>query len=211
MTKLLIPCAGFGSRMAMDKDKSKELLLYKGTPLIEYALTIADNYNLKPLVITRKEKTDLIEYCDKFDIETFIIEVNGEWADTVLKSQDFWEEDNILILPDTIFSHKHKTIESIIAYLKYGNSAAFALHKVEDSTKWGIVVEDKNEKYPKLIEKPKLEGNEHYAWGLIGFKKSYGKELFEACSKKQALELKNCGFTYLEEFKDLTRTGKIEA
>lgn len=202
MSRLIIPCAGFGTRMSMEKNKSKELLLYQGGPLIEFSLDLAKDFDLNPLVITRAEKIDLIDYCEKNEIETQIIEVNGEWADTVLQSAPHWEEDNILILPDTIFNPSYSPINDILHSLEIGSNAIFALHHVEDSSKWGII------KDYTLFEKPDFNGP-GLAWGLIGFKKEYGLELFSNCQKGKSFKLENCGFTYLDEFKDLTRTGKI--
>lgn len=203
MTRLILPCAGYGTRMQMSLDKSKELLEYKGKPLIEFSLSLAATFDLTPLVITRAEKQDLIQYCKEREIETKIIEVSGEWPDTILKSQDKWTNDNILMLPDTVFDPEEETIASLIMGLRLGNNAVFALHKVEDPSKWGVI-----DDYV-LHEKP-THLTKGYAWGVIGFKGSYGKTIFSHCSKKYPLILHNTGFTYMNNFKDLTRTGKIE-
>lgn len=200
--RLILPCAGYGTRMNTPINKSKELLLKDGRPLIQYSLDLAIACRLDPLVVTRAEKTDLIEYCRLWNIETQIIEVEGEWANTVLKSAPNWAENNILVLPDTVFSPPITTTQQISAGLWLGNNAVFALHEVQDPHKWGIVADY------KLYEKPVL-GHPAYAWGLIGFKAEYGKKLFANSGKGSVFPLENCGFTYLDYFQDLTRTGTI--
>ena len=202
--RLIIPCAGLGSRMKMPANQSKELLLYNGKPLIENALELAKYFQISPLVITRKEKTDLIQYCAERGIETLIIEVQGEWASTILQSKDYWDEDNILILPDTIFDYGVNAFRDIEQGLSLGNNAVFALHNVPDRQNWGIVSQY------TVTEKP-AESGPGLAWGLIGFKKKYGELLFYYMQRKNnPLNLRDCGFTYLKNFKDVTRTGKLE-
>jgi len=203
--KLILPCAGFGVRMGMEPNKSKELLDYHGKPLIENSLLFSKLYSdITPVVITRKEKTDLIDYCNNKNICTEIIEVEGEWADTVLKSKRYWEEDNLLILPDTVFDPFLTSITEIRSGLDLGNNAVFALHIVGDPWNWGTILN-----YTLREKSPSI--HPCYAWGIIGFKKDYGEQLFSNCKKGKELKLENCGFTYLNSFKDLTRTGKIEA
>lgn len=204
--RAIIPCAGYGTRMNMLPNKSKEMLLdkedwgigNKGKPLIQYALTICKMFNLEPIVITRKEKTDLRQYLFDNQVEFIDIEVEGEWPQTILKSKDHWNMDNILILPDTRFSSL-RCIEDIQKGLKLGNNAVMALHEVPDPNKWGIV-----EDY-LLFEKSKFIYTENqWAWGLIGFKGYYGVELFSNM-RDNGFELKDVGFTYLNDFQDITR------
>ena len=200
--RLILPSAGFGTRMNMPIDQSKELLLYNGKPLIEFSLGLAKYFNLRPLVITRKEKTDLIQYCDEKNIDIEIITPEGEWANTVLMSEPFWEKDNILVLPDTFFTDVNWVFNNIINDLQIGQvSASFAVHKVEDSSKWGVIKDD------RLYEKPDFT-DPGLAWGIIGFKKDYGKVLFENCQKGKFIELTNYNIVKLESFEDLTRNGK---
>lgn len=81
--------------------------------------------------------------------------------------------------------------------LELGNNAVMALHDVTDPQNWGCVWNN------TLYEKPSFfsEGN-HWAWGLMGFKDTYGQELF---SNVTSLILKNVGFTFLDKFEDITR------
>lgn len=201
----IIPCCGFGTRMGMTYNSSKEMLPdpeNNSAPIIEYSLNICEQFNIAPIVIVRKEKIDLIDYLNQHQIEYMIYEPksNEEWNHTVLASQSLWLEDSLLILPDTRFS-RFKCIEDIQRGLKLGNNAVMALHEVTDPSKWGII------RGNTLFEKPKQfpEGLTEWAWGLIGFKDTYGQELF---SNVQSLELRNVGFTFLNKFEDLTRGSK---
>lgn len=200
--KAIIPCAGFGTRMKVPANKSKEMLkdpYKKGKFIIDYSLEICKIFKLDPLIITRKEKTDLKQYI--FNRQSKFIDIipEGEWYNSVLKSKDHWEEDNLLILPDTRFQ-SWKVIDEIQQGLKLGNNAVFALHTVTDPHKWGII-----EDY-KVLEKPDMIGKRQ-AWGLIGFKRSYGEELFFTM-KEKSVTLDNVGFCYLSFFKDITRGTK---
>ncbi len=201
--RMIIPCAGLGTRMNMPLDQSKELLLYMGRHLIDLSLSIAKRLQVNPLVITRKEKKDLIQYCLDNDIEIQIIEVEGEWADTVLKSKPYWEENNLLMLPDTIFNNPYYVMQHLRLRTEIGIEANFAVHKVEDSSKWGVIKND------VLYEKPDFT-DPGLAWGAIGFKGSYGEELFSHCQKGKSLKLNKYSTIDIENFRDLTRTGKIE-
>lgn len=205
-TKCILPCAGFGLRMGMLPNQSKEMLQDgTGNPVIQYSLDLCYKYDLEPVIITRKEKTDLLAYCHcrVYPIETLIIEPNGEWPNTILASKDLWNENNIMILPDTRFNPT-SVIKDMESSLKLGNRAVIALHEVSDSSKWCIV-----DDY-QLIEKPNWD-EKSMAMGLIGFKKDEGELLFSIINKRNMpYSLMDAGFVYLNDFKDITRGGKIE-
>lgn len=201
--KCIIPCAGYGTRMGMAQNESKEMLLdTTGKPVIQYSLDLCKLYDLEPLIITRKDKGDLIEYIsDKANVH--IIHPFGEWPNTILCSQGLWSENNIMLLPDTRF-----TPDSVIADMKYqlhmGCQSVIAIHDVEEPNKW-CVVEDYH-----LVEKSQTTKSTK-AMGIIGFKKSEGHNLFKTLNKRgEYYRLLNTGFVKLETFKDITRTGKIE-
>lgn len=201
--RAIIPCSGFGTRMNMKPNESKEMLedkIFDCKHIIDYSLKQCKFFNLNPLVITRKDKKDLIKYLKQNKIEYMIYEPKPEeeWYHSVLASKDHWEENNLLILPDTRFNSIF-CIEDIERGLKLGNNAVMALHEVADPSKWGIIL---NRGYT-LLEKPKnFKGDKFWAWGLIGFKHTYGQELF---SSVKCLELTNVGFVYLKSFQDITR------
>lgn len=204
--RCIIPAAGFGTRMNMKTDQSKEMLLDNtGNSIIRYCLDLCWNYKLNPLIVTRKEKTDLIEYCNDLHVETLIIETKGEWPETVLASQEYWEESNILILPDTRFNST-EVIQYMKNDLELHQNYSIAIHKInpEESSKWCVT------NGVELIEKPNhIKFN--WAMGLIAWNKLNGEELFNSLSIKGNIHvLENTGFHYLDSFKDITRNGIIE-
>lgn len=205
-TKAILPCAGYGTRMGMAPNTSKELIsdpFHNNAPIIEYTLNLCSLYNIEPLVVTRQDKTDLIEYCNINEIETLIIEPQGEWPTTMLKSQPHWAENNILLLPDVRFE-PWNTIRNMKRNLELGNKAVFALHKVDDVSKWGQI------KNYKVIEKPH-DNSSGFAWGVMGFKADYGEQLFSMMGlRNNPYTLQDTSFLYLTNFKDITRTGSIE-
>lgn len=199
--KCIIPSAGLGTRVGMKLNESKEMLSDPINPkkyIIDYTLDICNNFNYEPLVIVREEKKDLITYLDRCKIEYITIKIEGEWMESVLKSKNNWNINNLLMLPDTrwnIFS----SLKDIEFGLELGNNAVIGVHKINDSNKWGII------KDYTLYEKPiHLEGKQ-WAWGCIGFKKDYGMKLFTSMKSKNGLVLENVSFTKLSNFKDITR------
>ena len=98
---LLLPAAGFGTRVG--SPNAKEIFFgANGGPLIEASLHQARLRDWAVHVITRKEKTDLLNYLkeyqnkyfnpdqvDGFNISIQIIEPSREWPDTLLKSKDY--------------------------------------------------------------------------------------------------------------------------
>lgn len=202
--RAIIPSAGLGTRMGMRPDQSKEMLLDNtGRPIIHYSLALCAKYNLTPLVILRKEKTDLIDYCKEQNIETFIIEPKREWPETILASEAHWEQYNIMILPDTRFSDD-KVIQYMKNDLENGCQSSIALHRVEDSSKWCVI--NRHE----IIEKPNYN-EKAWAMGLLAFNDFEGEDLFGALSKRNNYyELFRSNYQYLDSFKDITRTGIVE-
>lgn len=203
--KAIIPCAGFGTRMGMETTQSKELLLDPSTndPLLKYHLNICKNYDLKPVIVTRKEKTDLIHYCAVEGLECLVIDAKREWPYTVFMSYPKWGDNNIMLLPDSKFE-PHNIINNIKEDLYLGSDISLAVHPVSNPDKWCVV-----NNY-KLVEKSKELTGFHYAFGIIGFKRSTGLSLFNGLDLKKEAELRNTSFQYLMEFKDITRTGVVE-
>lgn len=204
--KAVILCCGYGTRMGMKSNESKEMLLDKtGYPIIYHSFILCNIYKLNPLVITRKEKTDLIDYCKEHNVETLIIDPKGEWPETILASAPMWESSNILILPDTRFESTR-----VIEYMKndideLNCDYSVAVHKIDESSKWCVT----NGAY--IVEKP-VENNYDWAMGLIAWDIYNGKKLFTQLSERNKYFVfdGNVGFHYLDNFKDVTRTGKLE-
>jgi dTDP-glucose pyrophosphorylase len=202
--RAIIPCAGYGTRMNMAPDKSKEMLEdpKTGESLITYSLKLCLKHDIEPLVITRAEKTDLIAYCNTWGIKTQIIVPEGEWMDTVLMSQPHWDKHNVLILPDTKFEPTN-VLRDIKRDLSFGANSSIALHSVDDADKWCIL------RQYNLIEKPKNYPGKQWAFGLIGFTDFSGYGIFKQLKDEKIAMLDRSSFHYLEDFKDLTRAGKI--
>lgn len=203
--KAIIPCAGFGTRMGMKPNESKEMLPdrdNKGKPLIQWCLDICKAFKMEPLIITRKDKKDLRQYLFNKGVEFIDIKPEGEWPNTVLHSESHWSnKGNILLLPDTRFD-RLKCIEDIQRGLELGNKAVIALHEVNDPSMWGII------KDYVIYEKPKYLKGKQWAWGILGFKKFEGKCILTALKEGHCFYLENTGFTFLNKFEDLTRGDK---
>ncbi len=202
MIKAIIPSAGYGTRMSMKPNESKEMLIDStGKPVIQYSLDLCSKYGLEPIIITRKEKTDLINYVQG-NATLHIIEPFGEWPDTVLSSSKLWGKRNILILPDTRFS-PDSVLQDISDQLALGCKSVTAYHNVTDPTKWCVI-----DNY-KLTEKP-LASNSSAALGLIGFEAIEGHHIFNGLKRRsEPVDLIDAGFVRLDSFIDITRTGKI--
>lgn len=197
--RAIIPAAGFGKRMNMNPNESKEMLPDGLGHIIDYSLNLCDEYGLTPLIITRKEKVDLYDYIfNETQHELMTIVPYGEWPDTILTSQDKWHDHNILILPDTRFRPTN-VIQLIKNDLENGAMASIALHSVDNASKW-CIVQDYD-----IIEKPQSKAN-GWAMGLIGFHKNEGYRLFKSLTTRgRPYRLIDTSFQYLDSFQDITR------
>lgn len=203
--KALIPCAGYGTRMGVLATQSKELLPdpNTGKPLIEYYLDICKANNISPLVITRRDKHDLISYLNTNNIEYTTVTPKGEWPDTLLSTIDKWDDNNFLFLPDTRFEGKN-VIQDMKNSLALGAKSCFAIHEVADVSKWGSV-----EKY-SITEKPDKK-EPGWAWGIAAFNKVEGEAWLEFMRfRGHSFHLKDSSFVYLDKFVDITRSGVLE-
>lgn len=202
--RCIIPAAGFGTRMGMKPDQSKEMLPdpnNKHKPIIAWALELCKVFNMEPIVLTREDKKDLRQYLFNKGVEFIDVKPEGEWYDTVLESKQYWKDNNLLLLPDTRFD-RLTCIKEIQIGLELGNKAVIALHGVIDPSKWGII------KDYMLFEKPKHLKGKQWAWGLMGFTKFEGECIFTAMNYNTPFYLENTGFTYLNKFEDITRGSK---
>ncbi len=211
--KAIIPASGYGIRMNLSSNISKEMLTdpNTGKPLIAHTLELCKRFDLEPVVITRKSKQDLILYCSNKTELIVLDEAPSEWPGSILAAQKAWGDHNILLLPDTRFS-PIECLESVIMSLKQPSiEFVFASHKVDNLSQFGMIEYQKDTKQLLVCEKPKIttSGN---AWGIIGFKNN-GKSvnLFNVYSERNKfLYLKNFDIVNLTNFKDITRNGKIE-
>lgn len=207
----IIPCAGRGTRMNMQSNQSKELLIDPITnkPLIEWHLDLCKQYDIEPVVVTRQEKRDLVDYCLDRNIKLQLVDIHGEWPYTVLASKNNWNAYNILLLPDSRFG-SIKTFEHVLTDLSLSVKASIALSVQEDASKWCVV-----DKYYSIHEKPEtsLTENKVFAMGVIGFNQCYGEQLFQSLGDRRygPHRLENVSFQYLDWYRDITRTGVVES
>lgn len=200
----LLPCAGFGKRVGMRINQSKELTIDPETnqPLIQWHIDLCKKYNLKPLVITRKEKTDLIDWCVERSIDCIIVRHKEEWMTSLLEAKDYWGEKNILLLPDTKFSDT-----SVLVNIKKSlenNKVVAAKHWVTDGDKWGMMIDRHLTTQNIVIFEKSSIIKIGWAWGTLAFKKEYGIALLEGL--KYNGQYSGPIKTYkLRWFKDVTR------
>jgi hypothetical protein len=205
--KIIIPAAGFGTRVG--SPMSKELLSYENErPLILNSVELAKELNCRAHVITRIEKSNLIEYLKQFNhVDIQIISPSKEWPDTILQSSSYWASKNLLILPDTIFSPKNIT-QQIFETLESFDICPAGFNPESKKT-WGVY--NKMSSHYELCEKPQNSLNQHFlAWGLLGFKKEIGIKLFKLILESAFdHEFKKTHFSFksleLKTFRDLTR------
>lgn len=208
---VIIPAAGFGRRMG--SPEAKEILLNnEGRPFIEKALLDCEKRNWPVCVVTREQKRTLIDYLSgwrtRLNLTIHLIEESKEWADTVLRSQNFWREKNILYLPDVDFSPT-KILDILVEGEFQIRAATF---KVSDPENWGVLQNLTSESF-EICDKPVISKAD-LAWGLFSFKKDFGAELFKACLESKfdhewrrihaQLQIYELAF-----FKDLTRNSQV--
>lgn len=199
--KSIIPCAGFGTRMKMKPNQSKEMLPdpMNDQPLIKWAIWHSEYCGFEPLILVRKEKQDLIDYLDENKVEYIVMKPGKEWAETVYNSKDHWDDQNLLFLPDVRFKNPIQVVQNIKKLLEFGSEVVFGIHEVANPQNWGCL------NILGFEEKPE-ESKYKHAWGLIGFTKQCG-EIFQDMQNKSVPfnHFPNTNFTFLEEFQDLTR------
>lgn len=209
-TRLILPSAGFGTRVGAPYSSGKELMEDPVTkaPLIKYMLDLALWLKFPVTIISRPDKVEFNRYIlsNYPSVELLIrSDLAGEWPDTILKSEAYWSDHNIVLLPDTRFSYPLATVKAISKQL-FSRKLAFGIFdiKEEDSYKFAVL------KGNKACEKPDIWGSKQ-AIGIFGFRKSVGKQLFSGFSSRKWFELDaEPGIIELEWFKDITRNGKVE-
>lgn len=201
--KALIPCAGYGTRMRMQPHEAKELLPdEEGNPTIEWSLNICKKYNIEPVIITRSEKLEFIEYLKNNNIN-YIIGGGESTGESILNTKEQWGDYNIVILPDTRFDYPETLFHDMLKGMKLGNDCTFALFNVEDHHNWGVVCDNTFYEKPKKIF---TQEDNALAWGLFGFKKSYGETLLTNYNiTSEPLKLTNPGYYFIENFRDISR------
>lgn len=208
----LIPAAGFGKRVG--SPISKEMLLDPagGAPLIDWSIRLAVQNHLQPVVITRKEKTNLIEHLAHRwpEAKIYLVEASREWPHSLALSESLWSDVNLMILPDTRFESQN-LVSQLLADCRSGTDVSFATFEVSDFKTWGVV----NIKASpfRICEKPLelfSQTQDLRAWGLFAFRKSCGAELLNGLLKSNlshewSEHFFRVQFHQLEYFRDITR------
>lgn len=161
---VIIPCAGFGTRVG--SPPAKELLKHPnyGMTFLEKALLRVSEAGATPLVISRFDKTILNDWLKEHEIPHLLVLPTSEWVETVLVSRPFWQKKNLLLLPDADFSPDSLILEMLEALDKF--ELSFATFSVDDLSLWGGI---KNDSELFVSEKlgDKVSGE---AWGIIGWR-----------------------------------------
>lgn len=209
--KIIIPAAGFGTRVGSPEAKEVMVSSKTGEALIDFILKEASVRQWEVHVITRKEKTSLIEHLKNFpNVFIQFVEPTKEWPHTILQSEKFWNEKNILVLPDTYFSPVHildDMAETLCCY-----QIVTATIERENYSTWGVV--NTKLKTYEVIEKPQHSfprEHSYRAWGILGFQKDIGVELFvahlESTFHHQPINIATrAKHLPIDHFEDLTRT-----
>ena len=223
--KILIPAAGFGTRVG--SPPAKELLINPLTqrPLIEFAFSIAEELNVEAHVISRTEKTLLNHYLAHRGVSYQAIASSRDWPESLVLSCDFWSEYNVVLLPDTEFA-PISVVKEIFDLLEFKqNSSVFAtFHHVPFAAlnTWGCVWKEGEMAFgwekPNLSSFPDPSSTDRSItsipsikpWGVFGFSKNVGVELLtnmlDSSQGKHAYRLPHkTQFIDLDSFSDLTR------
>lgn len=222
---LLIPAAGFGTRVGSPPSKELYLRPDSNETLISGAIRWGEERHWPIVIITRRDKTVLNEYLFKNHpkVEVVIIDKSEDWQSSVLQSYESWGEHNILILPDVEFEPL-SILDDIAKELNIYDIVG-ACHKVNDQENWGHIWKVNDNEYA-VFEKPLTSLNintsnlnsfkfidyvqKSSAWGILGFRKKHGRKLLEAQwqSQREQFAVQVSGsFKLLElnKFVDLTR------
>lgn len=147
--KILIPAAGFGTRVG--SPPAKELFLRADTskPMIEWTLEQAMQNNIYATVITRKDKLPLIDYLTSHpdylkNFNLFLFDHSKDWQDSLLKAKSEWAELNLVLLPDTTWEPTFILKDLVQNFVQNKNlNSVAALHQVHDTQNWGILCKEK--------------------------------------------------------------------
>lgn len=167
---IIVPAAGFGTRVG--SPMAKEMLV-RGSdkPLIHFVLDLAEAFHWPTHVITRKEKSNLIDYLSAFEENKIqLVEPTIEWPATILNAKDYLHEWNFLILPDTQFSPT--TMLKKMWENRNKSLVHYACFSIENYDHWGIVSQ-KNDEYfiseKCFSNEDPTQFNSFLAWGFILF------------------------------------------
>ncbi len=175
---VIIPAAGFGRRVG--SPNSKEMLAFEGRPLIEFVLRQCETRDWPIQVVTRAEKTELLGYLNERQSRNLNIQLvteTREWPETVLRSEPSWQDWNLLLLPDMIFDPPSVLDQMQKAMLSGSFELVAAGQVVSEPQVWGCL--RAQSLGFEISEKPK-DCSSAWAWGVLGFRRSLGRPLFQS-------------------------------
>lgn len=179
---VVLPAAGYGTRMGSPEAKEMLINPKTGKKFIQFSLEQAKLIAADIVLIIRKEKQELklwvTEFCVQNDIHLKVIETQPttEWPETVLASEAYWGDYNILLLPDTDWQAVNLLKTLVSSLLTEKLDIIYAVFKT-DKLNWGFV---RTDSCLQLCEKPTTNLDSFSAWGIIGFTKEVGNALFKA-------------------------------
>ncbi len=213
---MILPAAGFGTRVG--SPEAKEMLWAEGEsfPMIQHALDLFADENCRFVVPTRKKKKGLIEFLARRSqyITLQLIETSAEWPDTVLQTEPHWLENNLLVLPDTRWSPVKEVLRltSLLGTCDF----SFSTFAAENPETWGVFRDQPwsvCDKPPGSIQK--ASGSIDRCWGHIAFKRDCGRAIFSSILKSHSTKSFeplppqiSGGFVQLDSFCDLTRPNR---
>jgi len=220
---LILPCAGFGTRVG--QPEAKELLprpvsaQLAGRPMIDLGLQLAASAGAVAHVITREEKKSLLNYLEIYEksssvqgapceIQVQLVSPTREWPETLLKSKPYWRKWNLVVLPDTDFSPLG-VVKEMFSVLAAGHApCVFATFAADNCKTWGVV----DAVSGQHCEKPVEWSATTRAWGLFGFHYDVGEmllaQMLESTFDHKWRDLpKRTAYVPLADFCDLTRGG----
>lgn len=216
----LIPAAGFGKRVGAPHAKELFPDPETGRPQIDFALELAEKNGASAHVITRREKTQLIEYLNdvwrsRVPLTLQFVDPTSEWPQTLLLSKNHWHQNNVVLLPDTKFEPV-QAVSQLLTSLESGKDCSFLTFtpEGEDFSTWGTV-DASNTSELHGMEKPLAHHlgsfEDPRAWGVFGFRKLHGETLLRELLKSTLDRVPykipsiSVGYFALKSFKDLAR------
>jgi len=220
--KIILPCAGKGTRLGLPYPKEVHLIA-RQTALIDLTFLRLQNYVdeiSEVIVIISPEKASLIEYLQKWQDDFYIKfiyfnENNFEWAGSVLSAEKEFGEKNVVFLPDTFLVGlpAYPIIPTMSAALD-DNAASFGCLACTDPNVLqflgALMVE--NERVTCFCDKPALVDPKKFNafWTTFGFRGEIGRELLQLMTRSIQREPVDINATLgeiaafpVQEYKDL--------
>lgn len=181
--KAVILCAGEGKRLhPISYSLPKQLIPIANKPLLVYTIELLFKLGIKEIgiVVNKKNETIFKNVLSKYitqDIKYIVQEKPKGVADSLLKAEDYVEEEKfIMLLGDNVF---HFNIKGFIKnFFDNKNNCRILLKKVENPESFGVAYIGNN-RIINLEEKPKIAFSDLAITGLYAFDNS----IFKACKK----------------------------